>query len=196
MKEWILRYAEQSDDQSSEDDESNDTRKSNPELEEKFDPVSHDDAVLLHYVLVPSAVFEFTCSPCRTTDIWCWPHSCMMLKRWQHNLKPRKTKQDRGQHKTASESSSKVSIPSSSLLIICNHCFCISLFAKHNYYFHFLFVTRWTKVWCPYLITGLTILLISVSTNLATAYCDILQNCVLLCSFFSIPTWTLGTKQD
>ncbi|XP_056592999.1 ATP-dependent RNA helicase DHX29 isoform X2 [Triplophysa dalaica] len=38
MKEWILRYAEQSDDQSSEDDESNDMRKDNPELEEKFDP--------------------------------------------------------------------------------------------------------------------------------------------------------------
>lgn len=38
MKEWILRYAEQSDDQSSEDDEPNETSKYNPELEEKFDP--------------------------------------------------------------------------------------------------------------------------------------------------------------
>lgn len=37
MKEWILRYAEQSDDQSSEDDDNNDTSKYNPELE-KFDP--------------------------------------------------------------------------------------------------------------------------------------------------------------
>jgi len=40
MKEWILRYAEQSEDQSSEEDENTDTRVYNPELEEKFDPVS------------------------------------------------------------------------------------------------------------------------------------------------------------
>lgn len=40
MKEWILRYAEQSEDQSSEDDEIKDTSVFNPELEEKFDPVS------------------------------------------------------------------------------------------------------------------------------------------------------------
>uniref|UniRef100_A0A8C2H8A1 ATP-dependent RNA helicase DHX29 n=1 Tax=Cyprinus carpio TaxID=7962 RepID=A0A8C2H8A1_CYPCA len=38
MKEWILRYAEQSEDQSSEDDEIKDTSVFNPELEEKFDP--------------------------------------------------------------------------------------------------------------------------------------------------------------
>lgn len=145
MKEWILRYAEQSDDQSSEDDESNDVRKENPELEEKFDPVSHKSVlrVSLHYVL-QSAVFEFTCSPCRMTDTWCWPHSSMMLKRWQHNLKPRKTKQDRGQHKTASESSSKVSTPRLYCLsyAIILDCFCISLFAICTYYFHFQFITR------------------------------------------------------
>ncbi|KTF86856.1 hypothetical protein cypCar_00013871 [Cyprinus carpio] len=38
MKEWILRYAEQSEDQSSEDDEIKDSSVINPELEEKFDP--------------------------------------------------------------------------------------------------------------------------------------------------------------
>ncbi|XP_051766444.1 ATP-dependent RNA helicase DHX29 [Ctenopharyngodon idella] len=38
MKEWILRYAEQSEDQSSEEDENKDTSVYNPELEEKFDP--------------------------------------------------------------------------------------------------------------------------------------------------------------
>lgn len=38
MKEWILRYAEQSEDQSSEEDENTDTSVYNPELEEKFDP--------------------------------------------------------------------------------------------------------------------------------------------------------------
>ncbi|XP_052423787.1 ATP-dependent RNA helicase DHX29 isoform X1 [Carassius gibelio] len=38
MKEWILRYAEQSEDQSSEEDENKDSRVSNPELEEEFDP--------------------------------------------------------------------------------------------------------------------------------------------------------------
>ncbi|XP_051972573.1 ATP-dependent RNA helicase DHX29-like [Xyrauchen texanus] len=38
MKEWILRYAEQSDDQSSEEDEENGMSVANPELEEKFDP--------------------------------------------------------------------------------------------------------------------------------------------------------------
>lgn len=45
MKEWILRYAEQSDDESSEDDVNNDTSKYNPELEEKFDPVSHSNVL-------------------------------------------------------------------------------------------------------------------------------------------------------
>ncbi|XP_073685275.1 LOW QUALITY PROTEIN: ATP-dependent RNA helicase DHX29 [Garra rufa] len=38
MKEWILRYAEQSEDQSSEEDENQDSSVFNPELEEKFDP--------------------------------------------------------------------------------------------------------------------------------------------------------------
>ncbi|XP_016374315.1 ATP-dependent RNA helicase DHX29-like isoform X1 [Sinocyclocheilus rhinocerous] len=38
MKEWILRYAEQSEDQSSEEDENKDASVFNPELEEKFDP--------------------------------------------------------------------------------------------------------------------------------------------------------------
>ncbi len=40
MKEWILRYAEQSEDQSSEEDEDKDTSVFNSELDEKFDPVS------------------------------------------------------------------------------------------------------------------------------------------------------------
>lgn len=44
MKEWILRYAEQSEDQSSEEDENTDTRVYNPELEEKFDPVSFTES--------------------------------------------------------------------------------------------------------------------------------------------------------
>uniref|UniRef100_A0A671T8A6 ATP-dependent RNA helicase DHX29 n=1 Tax=Sinocyclocheilus anshuiensis TaxID=1608454 RepID=A0A671T8A6_9TELE len=38
MKEWILRYAEQSEDQSSEEDENKDASVFNPELDEKFDP--------------------------------------------------------------------------------------------------------------------------------------------------------------
>ncbi|XP_052464475.1 ATP-dependent RNA helicase DHX29 [Carassius gibelio] len=38
MKEWILRYAEQSEDQSSEEEENKDSRVFNPELEEEFDP--------------------------------------------------------------------------------------------------------------------------------------------------------------
>ncbi|KAF4108017.1 hypothetical protein G5714_010776 [Onychostoma macrolepis] len=44
MKEWILRYAEQSEDQSSEEDEDKDASVFNPELDEKFDP---NDSYLL-----------------------------------------------------------------------------------------------------------------------------------------------------
>lgn len=50
MKEWILRYAEQSEDQSSEDDEIKDTSVFNPELEEKFDPVSLVSTLLHYYI--------------------------------------------------------------------------------------------------------------------------------------------------
>lgn len=51
MKEWILRYAEQSEDQSSEEDEGHkDTSVYNPELEEKFDPVSFTVvSIICHY---------------------------------------------------------------------------------------------------------------------------------------------------
>lgn len=40
MKDWILRYAEQSsDDDEEEEEEEGEKRRPNPELEEKFDPV-------------------------------------------------------------------------------------------------------------------------------------------------------------
>lgn len=39
MKDWILRYAEQSSDDEEEEEEG-DKRTRNPELDEKFDPVS------------------------------------------------------------------------------------------------------------------------------------------------------------
>lgn len=40
MKDWILRYAEQSSDEEEEEEEEGGRKKRNPELEEKFDPVS------------------------------------------------------------------------------------------------------------------------------------------------------------
>ena len=41
MKDWILRYAEQSSDDDEEEDEEEGGKKiHNPELDEKFDPVS------------------------------------------------------------------------------------------------------------------------------------------------------------
>lgn len=40
MKDWILRYAEQSSDDEEEDSEEEGRKKHNPELDEKFDPVS------------------------------------------------------------------------------------------------------------------------------------------------------------
>lgn len=40
MKDWILRYAEQSSDDEEEEEEEEGKKKRNPELEEKFDPVS------------------------------------------------------------------------------------------------------------------------------------------------------------
>lgn len=41
VKEWILRYAEQSSEESSEEEEEQSGKKTrNPELDEKFDPVS------------------------------------------------------------------------------------------------------------------------------------------------------------
>lgn len=40
MKDWILRYAEQSSDEEEEDGEEEGRKKHNPELDEKFDPVS------------------------------------------------------------------------------------------------------------------------------------------------------------
>lgn len=41
MKDWILRYAEQSSDEEEEEvNEGERLKKHNPELEEKFDPVS------------------------------------------------------------------------------------------------------------------------------------------------------------
>lgn len=40
MKDWILRYAEQSSDEEEEEEEEGGRKKCNPELEEKFDPVS------------------------------------------------------------------------------------------------------------------------------------------------------------
>lgn len=40
MKDWILRYAEQSSDEEEEEEEEEGKKKHNPELEEKFDPVS------------------------------------------------------------------------------------------------------------------------------------------------------------
>lgn len=42
MKDWILRYAEQSSDEEEEEDnfEEQGRKKHNPELDEKFDPVS------------------------------------------------------------------------------------------------------------------------------------------------------------
>lgn len=40
MKDWILRYAEQSSDEEEEEEEEDGKKKHNPELEEKFDPVS------------------------------------------------------------------------------------------------------------------------------------------------------------
>lgn len=40
MKDWILKYAEQSSDEEEEEEDEGDKRKRNPELDEKFDPVS------------------------------------------------------------------------------------------------------------------------------------------------------------
>lgn len=41
VKDWILRYAEQSSDEEEEEDAEDEGRKKhNPELDEKFDPVS------------------------------------------------------------------------------------------------------------------------------------------------------------
>lgn len=43
MKDWILRYAEQSSDEEEEEEEDGEEegrKKRNPELDEKFDPVS------------------------------------------------------------------------------------------------------------------------------------------------------------
>lgn len=40
MKDWILRYAEQSSDEEEEEEEVERRKKHNPELDEKFDPVS------------------------------------------------------------------------------------------------------------------------------------------------------------
>lgn len=39
MKDWILRYAEQSSEEEEEEEEEGEKRTPNPELEEKFDPV-------------------------------------------------------------------------------------------------------------------------------------------------------------
>lgn len=116
MKEWILRYAEQSEDQSSEEDENQDSSVFNPELEEKFDPVSFTLVCFPHYDAITSAASrKFSHSSCRMTDTCCWPLSCMMPRRWPQSLKPRKTSWDRGQHKIGSESSSKVSAVFSTL---------------------------------------------------------------------------------
>lgn len=50
MKDWILRYAEQSSDEEEEEDEQDGGKKiRNPELDEKFDPVS-ENTVKLRYV--------------------------------------------------------------------------------------------------------------------------------------------------
>lgn len=40
MKDWILRYAEQSSDEEEEEEEEGGKKTHNPELDEKFDPVS------------------------------------------------------------------------------------------------------------------------------------------------------------
>ena len=45
---------------------------------------------------------------CRTTDTWCSLHSCTMPRRWLLQPRPRRTKEDRGLHRTESESYSKV----------------------------------------------------------------------------------------
>lgn len=58
MKDWILRYAEQSSDEEEEEDEEGGGKKiHNPELDEKFDPVSENtveaEIQLPQYGLVP-----------------------------------------------------------------------------------------------------------------------------------------------
>lgn len=120
MKEWILRYAEQSEDQSSEEDEDKDTSVFNSELDEKFDPVSFTPSGFHIVAIISAASHKFSCSSCRMTDTCCWPLSCVMRRRWLQNLKPRKTKQGRGQRKIGSESSSKVSAVFSTLQGICS----------------------------------------------------------------------------
>lgn len=47
MKDWILRYAAQSSEEEEEDSEEEGRKKRNPELEEKFDPVSQE---IIYYV--------------------------------------------------------------------------------------------------------------------------------------------------
>ncbi len=118
MKEWILRYAEQSEDQSSEEDEDKDTSVFNSELDEKFDPVSFTPSGFHIVSIISAASHKF--SSCRMTDTCCWPLSCVMRRRWLQNLKPRKTKQGRGPRKIGSESSSKVSAVLSTLQDIVN----------------------------------------------------------------------------
>lgn len=57
MKDWILRYAEQSSDEEEEEDEEEGGKKiHNPELDEKFDPVSENAVEAEIHGLVPVPV--------------------------------------------------------------------------------------------------------------------------------------------
>lgn len=59
MKDWILRYAEQSSDEEEEEEEEGGKKAHNPELDEKFDPVM--EIILIRFVKVKIRSTLYVC---------------------------------------------------------------------------------------------------------------------------------------